>query len=529
MEEDKKLYEKFLNGDKNSFEKLVLKYKKNLIYFISRYVKNIDVAEDIFQEVIVFILEKKDYYNFDYSFKTYIYMIAKSKALDYAKKEKRTESLEDLKIDFEDTKLLEEIILTKERHDKIQTVMKKMSTEYQLVIYLTQIEGLSYKETALILDKTESKIKALAFNARKKLKKLLIKENVIEVRNKKIIILISTILFVAATITCATYADEIVEFVKGFFGANVSEGVNTAVENGFYAEVETNTQSSEGIDISVESFIIDDYNLAMNFLITLDERYDVNEMLNSSIWLEDLRVIDENNKVVFSTNYNLPRNPNERFEPEYWNGFSMHTEKVGENQLRMYVTSSGSVQTFPRSEKLYISFKRIATRRSPKDGSYLENGNENRIIYLGNWKFEAEVPENMQKRESSSYKAVKCNEHGIDLSTIEAKLSNTAFKLNIPEIKTDKVDYEKLHESNRNPKSIYDRMALQKEYVETSDGRKYESDPKSDGDSGYGLSSENTIIHYHQTFSLTSYEATDKLTVHIFTNKGEEIIIWFEK
>lgn len=455
-------------------------------------------------------------------------MIAKSKALDYAKKEKRTESLEDLKIDFEDTKLLEEIILTKERHDKIQNVMKKMSSEYQLVIYLTQIEGLSYKETAIILDKTENKIKALAFNARKKLKKLLIKENVIEVRNKRIILLISTILFVVATITGATYADEIVEFVKEFFGANVSEGVNTAVENGFYAEVETNTQSAEGIDINVESFIIDDYNFAMNFLITLDERYDIKEIFNSSIWFEDLRIIDENNKVVFSTNYNLPRNPNERFEPEYWNGFSMHTEKVSENQLRMYVTSSGSVQTFPRSEKLYISFKRIATRRNPKDGSYLENGNENRIIYLGDWKFEVEVPENMQKRESSIYKAVKCNEPNIDLNKIEAELSNTAFKLKIAELKTDKVDYEALHD-RENRKSIYDLIALQKEYVETSNGKKYESDSKSDGDSGYGLSPENTIINYHQTFSLTSYDATDKLTVHIFTNKGEEIIIWFEK
>ena len=143
------------------------------------------------------------------------------------------------------------------------------------------------------------------------------------------------------------------------------------------------------------------------------------------------RIIDENNDVVFSTDHHSLHNPNEEFEPEYWNGFSMHTEKISENQLRMYVTSSGSEQTFPRSQKLYISFKRIATRRNPKDGSFLENKNEDRIIYLGDWKFEADVPENMYKRESTSYKAVKCNEIGIDLSTIEAELSNTAFKLNM--------------------------------------------------------------------------------------------------
>lgn len=204
MDEDKKLYDMFLNGNNKSFENLILKYKNNLIYFICRYVKNIDVAEDIFQEVMLFILEKKDYYNFDYSFKTYIYMIAKSKALDYIKKEKRTESIEKLDFDFEDAKLLEDIILTKERQTKIQNVMKKMSVEYQLVIYLTQIEGLSYRETALILDKTENNIKALAFNARKKLKKLLIKEKVIEVKNNKIILI--GLVFLLLAIPIATVA-----------------------------------------------------------------------------------------------------------------------------------------------------------------------------------------------------------------------------------------------------------------------------------------------------------------------------------
>ena len=59
MEEDKKLYKKFLDGEKEAFESLVLKYKNNLIYFISRYVKNIDIAEDIFQDVMIFIFEKK--------------------------------------------------------------------------------------------------------------------------------------------------------------------------------------------------------------------------------------------------------------------------------------------------------------------------------------------------------------------------------------------------------------------------------------------------------------------------------------
>ena len=58
-----------------------------------------------------------------------------------------------------------------------------------------------------------------------------------------------------------------------------------------------------------------------------------------------------------------------------------------------------------------------------------------------------------------------------------------------------------------------------------------ERHPSGDGDGGYSLPAgeQNKIINYSQTFNLTKFDATDVLTVHIFTNKGEEIIIELEK
>ena len=86
--EDKELYNEFLNGNKEALNKILEKYKNNLIYFISRYTKNIEASEDIFQDVVVYILEKKEIYNQKYSLKTYLYTIAKSRAINYIKKEK---------------------------------------------------------------------------------------------------------------------------------------------------------------------------------------------------------------------------------------------------------------------------------------------------------------------------------------------------------------------------------------------------------------------------------------------------------
>lgn len=186
MEKDKYLYKEFLNGNNGAFEELILMYRSNIIYFVTRYVKDIEIAEDIFQDVLIYILENKEKYNSDYSLKTYFYMIAKSRALDYIKHQKYVENANKEEI-YQEGQLLEEIIFSKERTKKIQETINKMPLNYQLVIYLTQIEKMSYKDVAKIMEKTEKQIKTLVYNARKNLKKLFIEEKMVEISENKIV------------------------------------------------------------------------------------------------------------------------------------------------------------------------------------------------------------------------------------------------------------------------------------------------------------------------------------------------------
>ena len=57
---DKELYHEFLQGNKKSFEEIIIRHKDKIIYFLVRYVKNIDIAEDLAQDVFVYILIHKD-------------------------------------------------------------------------------------------------------------------------------------------------------------------------------------------------------------------------------------------------------------------------------------------------------------------------------------------------------------------------------------------------------------------------------------------------------------------------------------
>ena len=156
MEDDKKLYKSFLNGEQKSFELIMDKYMENLIYFIYGFVKRIDVAEDLAQDVFVYILMNKKKYDFKYSLKTYLYIIAKSKAINYIKREKRITYLQDSKT--------------------VKSAIDDLPEPQSQIIYLSDIEGLSYKEICKVLGISLSQVKTLLHRGRKKIKNMLVGE-----------------------------------------------------------------------------------------------------------------------------------------------------------------------------------------------------------------------------------------------------------------------------------------------------------------------------------------------------------------
>ena len=164
----------FYNGMQSSFEALVIRHKDKLIYFIYRYVKSIDIAEDLAQDVFLYLLIHKEKYDFNYALKTYIFMIAKSKALNYLKKEKRIVQINEN--DIYDLQELEEKVFQNERKNNLKRAIKQLKPEYQNAVYLADIEELSYKEIGQIMKKSESGIKVLIHRARKNLEQILRKE-----------------------------------------------------------------------------------------------------------------------------------------------------------------------------------------------------------------------------------------------------------------------------------------------------------------------------------------------------------------
>lgn len=172
---DKELYERFAAGDNTAFEALVLSHKDNLIYFLKRYVQDIHTCEDIAQDTFAAIFVYKDRYNYKTSFKTYLYAIAKNKAMDHIRKHSRLEPFGDEDLADEDDELFKRVV-KKQEQIMVHKAIEKLRIDYQRVMILVDLEGLSYKEASDVLDKSVPQIKTLVFRARKALKNLLEKE-----------------------------------------------------------------------------------------------------------------------------------------------------------------------------------------------------------------------------------------------------------------------------------------------------------------------------------------------------------------
>ena len=171
---DINLYKAFLLGDNSAFDRLMIKYRLDLIKFIYTYVKDVETAEDIAQNSFLYMIINKKEYDFKYSFKTYLFTIAKSRAMNYLKSKRNYVSLDAEQFEVYDvTDNIEEKLEIDTEYKNVAKAIKKLKQKYQTVIYLFYFEELKYKDISRIMNISMSKTKMLINRAKKQLKEML--------------------------------------------------------------------------------------------------------------------------------------------------------------------------------------------------------------------------------------------------------------------------------------------------------------------------------------------------------------------
>ncbi len=176
MINDNKLVEECLTGNKKSFEEIVERYYKTIFRLSYRLTRDYDNAEEITQSTFVKAYENLSSFNSKYKFFSWLYRIAVNQAINFTKREKNNEKIDErFSTDEENPdKIYDKVELKK----KVREALMQLDLLYRLPVVLKHFFDYSYKELSYILDIPEKTVKSRLFTGRQILKEILIKNRV---------------------------------------------------------------------------------------------------------------------------------------------------------------------------------------------------------------------------------------------------------------------------------------------------------------------------------------------------------------
>lgn len=153
---DQELIMCYLNGEEKAFEVLLNRHKNKIYTSIYLFTKDRSLADDIFQEVFIRIIDtlRKGKYNHEGKFLQWAMRISYNLCVDYFRRGKRRPIVSPGD-DFDIFDVLkqpelnaEEAIMRSQTHDKVRQLVDHLPEEQREVVILRHYADMSFKEIA---------------------------------------------------------------------------------------------------------------------------------------------------------------------------------------------------------------------------------------------------------------------------------------------------------------------------------------------------------------------------------------------
>lgn len=154
---DKELIRKYLDGNENALEQLIEKHENRIFAYILMVVKDKDVAEDIFQDTFIKVVNtlRSGNYKEEGKFLQWVMRIAHNLIIDHFRKEKRIPVMENSFEDFdifdtlspEDPSIEDKMVSEQIRRD-IRKLIEYLPQEQKQVLKMRHYANMSFKEIA---------------------------------------------------------------------------------------------------------------------------------------------------------------------------------------------------------------------------------------------------------------------------------------------------------------------------------------------------------------------------------------------
>lgn len=159
----------------SEFEELYREYGNKIYRYLLFLTRSKDDAEDLMHESFIVTIKNIGKFKGQCSLSTWLYSIARNLYLNWSRKNKKIECIniddviDDLRININ----CENELINKESVEVIIRSLEELEFNYREVISLRSIEGLNYKEIALIMGKSERWARVIFHRGKVKLSDIL--------------------------------------------------------------------------------------------------------------------------------------------------------------------------------------------------------------------------------------------------------------------------------------------------------------------------------------------------------------------
>ena len=178
---DVELVRAYRAGDVHAFEELHRRYVGSIYRLVRRKLGDALLAEDISQETFLKALRMMDRVDESFNFGGWVHTVARNLCFDELRRRQRDQRVEEDE-EPEEGGLLAGLPSTSRSFDPVSvqesnelrrqvwTVAQRLPEKYRLVLTLRELQGLSYRRIASILNMSESAVETLLYRARLRFK-----------------------------------------------------------------------------------------------------------------------------------------------------------------------------------------------------------------------------------------------------------------------------------------------------------------------------------------------------------------------
>ena len=175
---DARLVEAALQGDRDAFGDLVVRYQDRLFNTLLRIAGSREDAADAVQDAFVQAYLKLESFRGDAQFFTWLYRIAMNMALSRRRRSRPVGSLEAAKSSAGEEPMdaaagPDSRLLATERAEQVQTALADLGEQHRKILVLRELEGCSYEVIADILELPVGTVRSRLFRARLQLREKL--------------------------------------------------------------------------------------------------------------------------------------------------------------------------------------------------------------------------------------------------------------------------------------------------------------------------------------------------------------------